>query len=103
MEIYGEILGIVPFKAITYSLLTKNSIQLRCGAGIDFFAITTDGRVTICLIPPSIDFAVVGDITKTSPGELVGKKKKLLNEPCMSCDELGVCGGRCLYTNKAKH
>jgi putative peptide-modifying radical SAM enzyme len=101
MENSYKILGIVPFMGITYTLLTDQQVDLRCGAGIDFFAITTDGRITVCPIPPSIDFAVIGDITSSDPENLSGKV--LLEEPCISCEVQGICGGRCLYTNKTKH
>ena len=101
LENNHEILGIAPFLGITHTLLTNKPAQLRCGAGIDFFAITTDGRITVCPIPPSIDFAVVGDIFTSTPKEL--PFKVTLGEPCLSCEERDVCGGRCLYTNKTKH
>ncbi len=96
----GKLLGIVPFLGITQSLITKEPSPLRCGAGIDFFSITTDGRITVCPIPPSIEFAVVGNIYQTKPDELSGKVT--LDEPCLSCKERTICGGRCLFTNKTK-
>ena len=98
--IQGELLGIVPFLGITDTLLKNQASPLRCGAGIDFFSITTDGRVTVCPIPPSIDFAVVGDIFQSKPSDLPGKV--VLEEPCTSCEERKICGGRCLFTNKTK-
>ncbi len=96
----GELMGIVPFLGITHTLLTNQVAPLRCGAGIDFFSITTDGRITVCPIPPSIEFAVVGNIFQNKPSDLPGKV--LLEEPCTSCEERRICGGRCLFTNKTK-
>jgi len=95
-----KILGIAPFKGIMHTLLSGEKVELRCGAGIDFFSITTDGRITVCPIPPSIDFAVVGHVKTSSPKDL--PYKVTLDEPCLSCEERHVCGGRCLYTNKTK-
>ena len=74
MESDHTILGIVPFLGITYTLLTgENITQPRCGAGHDFFSITTDGRITICPILPSVSFAVVGDIQSDSPTTITEK------------------------------
>ncbi|MFV2014854.1 MAG: TIGR04084 family radical SAM/SPASM domain-containing protein, partial [Candidatus Heimdallarchaeota archaeon] len=96
----GIIEGIAPFLGITYSLLTGEKSDLKCGAGKDFFAITTDGRITMCPILPSYEF-IVGDIKNSKPEELVDKIS--LGEPCISCDVRDICGGRCLYTNKTKY
>lgn len=100
MEKTGYVLGIVPFMGIAHTLLTEKPVGLRCGAGDDFFSITTDGRITVCPIPPSIDFAQVGSIYSSTPVSI--RNKVPLEEPCTSCDVLGICGGRCLYTNKTK-
>ncbi len=101
IENKGKIPGIVPFIGIMHTLLTEEKVGLRCGAGIDFFSVTTDGRVTFCPILPSVEFAVIGDINKDKPEDLVNKVS--LDEPCLSCEERYVCGGRCLYTNKTKY
>ncbi|MHA2403031.1 MAG: TIGR04084 family radical SAM/SPASM domain-containing protein [Candidatus Kariarchaeaceae archaeon] len=97
----GHVPGIVPFQGIMHTLLSGIAVQLRCGAGIDFFSINTDGMISVCPIPPSVDFAKVGDIYHNIPSDLPGKV--MLDEPCLSCEERTVCGGRCLYTNKTKH
>lgn len=102
MEKEKSIPGIVPFIGIMHTLLTGEEVGLRCGAGENFFSLTTDGRVTFCPILPSVEFAVVGNIQKDTPQELVGKVK--LDEPCLSqCEVRNICGGRCLYTNKTKY
>ncbi len=100
MEQTGHVLGIVPFMGIAYTLLTKKPVGLRCGAGNDFFSITTDGRITFCPIPPSVEFAQVGSIYSSTPDSI--RNKVPLDEPCTSCEVRNVCGGRCLYTNKTK-
>ncbi len=93
--------GIAPFQGIMYTLIKKEKVGLRCGAGIDFFAVTTDGRITACPIPPSIVFPVLGDIQTSTPKNLPGQIH--IEEPCTKCNYLDICGGRCLYTNKTKH
>jgi putative peptide-modifying radical SAM enzyme len=97
---FGEIKGIAPFLGIIYSLLIDEKSDLKCGAGKDFFAITTDGRITMCPILPSHEF-IVGNISNSKPEELVDKIG--LGEPCINCEEREICGGRCLYTNKTKY
>ncbi|TXT55329.1 MAG: hypothetical protein BAJATHORv1_40240 [Candidatus Thorarchaeota archaeon] len=96
----GNFLGIVPFIPITYSLLTGESSKLRCGSGIDTFAIHVDGSIGICPISPDWDFSIVGDIRTTHPKEL--RNVMHVDEPCPSCDEYGLCGGRCLFANKQR-
>lgn len=96
----GVIKGIAPFLGIVYSLLTGEKSDLKCGAGKDFFAVTTDGRITMCPILPSHEF-IVGNICNSKPLDLIDKI--ILGEPCVSCEEKNICGGRCLYTNKTKY
>ncbi|WP_457555697.1 TIGR04084 family radical SAM/SPASM domain-containing protein [Candidatus Pyrohabitans sp.] len=96
----GELLGLVPFIGITKTLLTRNPAKLRCGAGVDFFAISPSGDITLCPVTPEYEFMRVGSIFDTSPEEL--KNCACLQEPCASCDLLWVCGGRCLFINLAK-
>ncbi len=95
----GRIRGIAPFLGITYTLLSGERSKLRCGAGNNFFAVTTDGKITMCPILPSYEF-IIGDIFNSHPNELVDKIT--LTEPCTSCTVKDICGGRCLYTNKTK-
>ncbi len=97
----GELLGIAPFLGITHSLLTDSKSPLRCGAGIDFFALTTDGEITACPIPPSLEFPTLGNVETSLPAELPNKLN--IDGPCLSCDYLDICGGRCLYTNKTQY
>ncbi len=96
----GKVQGIVPFLPVTYSLLTGEPSRLRCGSGIDTFAIHVDGRVGVCPISPDWEFSIVGDIRYTEPAEL--KDIMQVDEPCPSCSEFAVCGGRCLFANKQR-
>ncbi|TFG27612.1 TIGR04084 family radical SAM/SPASM domain-containing protein [Candidatus Thorarchaeota archaeon] len=96
----GIVEGIVPFIPLIYSMLTGETSTMRCGAGIDTFAIHVDGSIGICPISPDWEFSIVGDIRKSHPKDL--RNIMTLDEPCLSCDEYGVCGGRCLFTNKQR-
>ncbi|MGQ4833118.1 MAG: TIGR04084 family radical SAM/SPASM domain-containing protein [Candidatus Asgardarchaeia archaeon] len=95
-----KILGIVPFLGIMKTLLYNETTELRCGAGINAFAITTDGRITVCPIAPEFKFATVGTIFNSSPHDL--PYKVTIGEPCLSCEYYHICGGRCLFANKTK-
>jgi putative peptide-modifying radical SAM enzyme len=96
----GIVEGIVPFIPLVYTLLTEEKSSMRCGAGIDTFAIHVNGSIGICPISPDWEFSIVGDIWKSNPADLRNIMK--VDEPCPSCKEYGVCGGRCLFTNKEK-
>ncbi|MBN2228555.1 MAG: TIGR04084 family radical SAM/SPASM domain-containing protein [Candidatus Thorarchaeota archaeon] len=96
----GIVEGIVPFIPIAYSLLTGQGASLRCGSGIDTFAIHVDGTIGVCPISPDWDFSLVGDIRKTDPSNLRSIMK--VDEPCPSCDVFAICGGRCLFANKER-
>lgn len=95
-----KIEGIVPFKPLVYTLLTGDSSVLRCGSGIDTFAIHANGNIGVCPISPDWDFSIVGNIRETNPSEL--KEVIHVDEPCPSCNEYGICGGRCLFANKER-
>ncbi len=95
----GNVLGIVPFKGIIWSMLTgENMRRLRCGSGIDAFSISTDGRIVACPIAPEYSFNIVGDIRVNKPEDL--PFSSVVGEPCISCDYYDLCGGRCLFANK---
>jgi putative peptide-modifying radical SAM enzyme len=96
----GIVEGIVPFKPLMYSLLTGAGSTLRCGSGIDTFAIHIDGQIGICPISPDWEFSLVGDIWKSNPRNL--QNIMHVEEPCPSCDEYQVCGGRCLFANRQR-
>ncbi|MHA1959473.1 MAG: TIGR04084 family radical SAM/SPASM domain-containing protein [Candidatus Thorarchaeota archaeon] len=96
----GTVEGIVPFLPIMYGLLTGESSGLRCGSGIDTFAIHADGRIGVCPISPDWDFSIVGDIRESTPAGL--KDTMRVDEPCPTCADFGLCGGRCLFANKER-
>jgi putative peptide-modifying radical SAM enzyme len=96
----GIVEGIVPFKPLMYSLLTDQGSTLRCGSGLDTFAIHVDGQIGICPISPDWEFSLVGDIWKTSPTELQNIME--VESPCPTCNEFRICGGRCLFANKQR-
>lgn len=95
-----EVLPIAPFQGIIWSLLNnETNCGLRCGCGIDTFCITTGGKITSC--PIADDFEALCHLTPKFNPEKV-RNKDPIEEPCTSCDYYGLCGGRCLYTNKTK-
>ncbi len=98
MKEEGRVLGIVPFQGIMSTLLFNRKEHLRCGAGIDAFAITTSGRILACPIAPEFDFNVVGHILKSDPKELPWKVR--ISGTCETCEVRDICGGRCLFANK---
>jgi uncharacterized protein len=96
----GEVEGIAPFLPLMHDLLTGAPARLRCGSGLDTFAIHVDGSIGVCPISPDWRFSVVGDLWHTKPSDLVDVMK--VDEPCSSCDVYTLCGGRCLFANKAR-
>ncbi len=98
MERTGRVPGIVPFIGLMRTILSGGKSQLRCGSGLDFFAILPDGRISACPVSIDYDFSVVGSIFESTPRSLRGVVS--LGEPCLSCDILGACGGRCLFVNR---
>ncbi len=92
--------GIVPFIGIMNSLLSGTSSRLRCGSGIDFFTVMPDGRISACPVSIDFDFSVIGSIFNDAPKSLFNKVS--VGEPCLSCGIFHICGGRCLFVNKAQ-
>ena len=96
----GVVQGIVPFQPIAYTLLTGKTSKLRCGSGLDTFAIHVDGSIGICPISPDWEFSIIGNLWKTTPTDI--RNAMGVDEPCPSCDIYGICGGRCLFANKQR-
>lgn len=94
----GKVLKIYPFLGIFESLYKNIPTKLRCGAGHSGYAITTKGDITTCPIMNSIKDFYVGDLN-SNPSSL---KEIDVIEPCTSCNYRDICGGRCLYSNRAK-
>jgi putative peptide-modifying radical SAM enzyme len=94
----GSVLKLYPFLAIAESVLKNEKTLLRCGAGYEGYAITTDGKITACPIMNCIEDFNAGDLN-THPDNL---KKFSIKGKCVSCDYFDLCGGRCLYWNYAE-
>lgn len=100
MEHTNRVPGIVPFISVMSSLLSGAPSRLRCGSGIDFFAIMPDGRVSACPVSIDYEFSIVGSIFNDAPASLCNKA--CVGEPCVSCEIFEICGGRCLFVNNAQ-
>ena len=96
----GIVEGIVPFLPLAYTMLTGKTSHLRCGSGIDTFAIHANGSIGVCPISPDWESTIVGNIRETKPSDIRAIMK--VSEPCPSCEEYGVCGGRCLFANRER-
>jgi putative peptide-modifying radical SAM enzyme len=95
----GEVLGFVPFIPVLRTLLTGEPVpHIRCGSGRDSFAVVTSGRIEVCPIAPELPYSNVGDIWRSTPDDL--RDSLPVGEPCSSCSDLWVCGGRCLFSNQ---
>jgi putative peptide-modifying radical SAM enzyme len=95
----GKVLKLYPFLGIMESILKNEQTKMRCGAGHSGYAITLTGKIVACPIMNCIKNFYAGDIKNSVPKNL---KTFSVSEPCTSCDYLDLCGGRCLYWNKAK-
>lgn len=97
----GKPLGIVPFIPVFKTLLTGDSTpHIRCGSGTNSFAIMTSGRIDVCPIAPELPYSEVGHLKSSTPKQL--RNCLPVGTPCDECDVLGVCGGRCLFSNQTK-
>jgi putative peptide-modifying radical SAM enzyme len=96
----GKVLGLVPFIPVMKSILDETPSSLRCGAGLDSFAINPDGSISVCPISPEFEFSIVGNILTSTPKSI--RNSMFVTEPCPSCDTFDFCGGRCLFINHTK-
>ena len=96
----GKVQGLVPFTGVMRTLLSGEKSRLRCGSGVDFFAVMPDGRISACPVAVDFDFSVVGSLKDSTPASLRGSVP--VGPPCDSCDILDVCGGRCLLVNRSQ-
>jgi len=94
----GFIEGIVPFLGVLKAMLFEPNTSPPCGAGVNSFAITTDGRVVACPICAEFEWNVLGTI-EDCPLSL---PKVEIEEPCKSCEYSYICGGRCLFFNRER-
>jgi len=61
----------------------------------------TSGRVDVCPIAPELEYSTVGNIYTSDPENL--RNSLLPSLPCSECEDLWVCGGRCLFSNQTKY
>jgi putative peptide-modifying radical SAM enzyme len=100
MEKKGAVLKLYPFLGVAQSLLRGEPSLLRCGAGWINYAVQTDGTIIPCPTMWGMRDYYLGNIRNAHPLKL--EKVMIKNEPCPQCEELSVCGGRCLYANITK-
>lgn len=93
----SNVIKIYPFLGIAHSLLHKESSLLRCGGGWINYAIQTNGTIIPCPAMWGMKNYYLAHIRNAHPLKL--KQTPISNEPCVSCDILNICGGRCLYAN----
>jgi putative peptide-modifying radical SAM enzyme len=98
MKANARVLKFYPFLAIMDDLLEKRTTRLRCGAGENGYAITTDGKIIACPIMNGIVDFEAGDLFSL-PERL---KKFSIKGRCLKCEDYGLCGGRCLYWNYSR-
>jgi len=95
----GKVLKLYPFLGFFESIYSNKPVEgIRCGAGFKGYAITTSGKIAACPIMNNIQDFNCGNLDS----KLDDLKKINIIEPCKSCKDLGICGGRCLYMNYAK-
>jgi radical SAM protein with 4Fe4S-binding SPASM domain len=101
MEQHGRVLKLYPLLGVALSLLCgEKNVLMRCGAGWINYAIQTDGYLIPCPTMWGMKKYYLGHITDADP--LTLKKLFVAETPCSECSILGMCGGRCLYTNIVK-
>jgi uncharacterized protein len=101
MEQKGLVLKLYPLLGIANSLLSdKEPSLMRCGGGWVNYAIQTDGYIIPCPTMWGMKKYYLGHIADANPLQL--GKVLVNNFPCIECDILDICGGRCLYANITK-
>ena len=101
MEQTGKVLKLYPILGITNSLLHgEENALMRCGSGWINYSIQMDGQIIPCPTMWGMKAYYMGHIKDADPLKL--PKLFVSQKPCSECKILGVCGGRCLYTNIVK-
>lgn len=101
MEQKGIVLKLYPLLGIANSLLHgEKECLMRCGSGWINYSIQTDGYILPCPTMWGMKAYYLGHIKDANPMQL--PKVFVQEKPCNQCKILGVCGGRCLYTNITK-
>ena len=81
------------------SLINGEKSFLRCGSGSINYTILTNGNVVPCPAMSGMKDFYLGHISTTNPLKL---EKIFVSKPCIECEILDECGGRCLYSNITK-
>jgi uncharacterized protein len=101
MEQTGRVLKLYPILGITHSLLHgETNALMRCGSGWINYSIQMDGEIIPCPTMWGMKAYYAGHIRDADPLKL--PKLFVSQKPCSDCKILGLCGGRCLYTNIVK-
>jgi radical SAM protein with 4Fe4S-binding SPASM domain len=101
MEQTGTVLKLYPILGITNSLLHgEENTLMRCGSGWINYSIQMDGQIIPCPTMWGMKAYYMGHIKDADPLKL--PKLLVSQNPCSECKILGICGGRCLYTNIVK-
>lgn len=101
MEQTGQVLKLYPILGIANSLLNgENTALMRCGSGWINYSIQMDGQIIPCPTMWGMKAYYAGHIKDADPLKL--PKLFVSQKPCSDCKILGLCGGRCLYTNIVK-
>ena len=101
MEQTGKVLKLYPILGIAHSLLHDETNELmRCGSGWINYSIQMDGEIIPCPTMWGMKAYYAGHIKDADPLKL--PKLFVSQKPCSDCKILGLCGGRCLYTNIVK-
>lgn len=100
MEKNGIVLKLYPLLGLAQSFLSgEKETFMRCGGGWINYAIQTDGYIIPCPTMWGIRDYYLGHISTADPLKL---NKVFVGEPCLSCEDIKLCGGRCLYANVMK-
>lgn len=92
----GNILNIIPFNRIVYSLITKeNCISFRCGCGSTIQAIDVYGNVYMCDEYIEDPTYAIGNINSLIFNDVYFKSHYELFEDCSECKISSICMGRC--------
>jgi len=101
MEQTSTVLKLYPILGIANSLLHgETNALMRCGSGWINYSIQMDGQIIPCPTMWGMKAYYAGHIKDADPLKL--PKLFVANKPCSECKILGLCGGRCLYTNIVK-
>ncbi|MFH0968319.1 MAG: TIGR04084 family radical SAM/SPASM domain-containing protein [Methanobacteriota archaeon] len=95
MEQTGIVDRWYPFIDPVEDMLLDRPSRLRCGSGYANYTILTNGRIIPCPIMVGMVDYYVGDISTADPTRLPTIP---VPGPCVDCDILDFCGGRCLYS-----